>query len=110
MDATVTFVRPVDWGVTVQYRDGIEISLSDGTRVVYDAIAPDGDVNGVEEVRGRGAGGAALVVGCCTRSDAASVCLVSRDEFGEPVLRSAYRSSKCLSHNHSPLRRENCDI
>jgi putative mRNA 3-end processing factor len=31
--------------VPVRYRDGIEIVLSDGTRVVCDATAPDGDVN-----------------------------------------------------------------
>jgi len=31
-------------GVTVRYRDGIEIGLSDGTTVVCDADDPDGDV------------------------------------------------------------------
>ena len=31
--------------MTVRYRDGIEIELSDGTRVVCDADQPDGDVN-----------------------------------------------------------------
>jgi len=38
--------------VTVQYRDGIEIELSDGTRVVCDAAAPDGDVNVVSHAHG----------------------------------------------------------
>ncbi len=38
--------------MTVQYRDGIEISLSDGTRVVCDADAPDGDVNVVTHAHG----------------------------------------------------------
>lgn len=33
--------------VTVRERDGIEIELSDGTRVVCDATRPDGDVNAV---------------------------------------------------------------
>ena len=44
--------RPLDAGVTVQYRDGIEIDLSDGTRVVCDADEPDGDVNVVTHAHG----------------------------------------------------------
>jgi putative mRNA 3-end processing factor len=38
--------------VTVRYRDGIEIVLSDGTRVVCDADDPDGDVNVVSHAHG----------------------------------------------------------
>jgi len=38
--------------VTVRYRDGIEIELSDGTRVVCDADDPDGDVNVVSHAHG----------------------------------------------------------
>ena len=38
--------------MTVQYRDGIEIHLSDGTRVVCDADDPDGDVNVVTHAHG----------------------------------------------------------
>jgi len=38
--------------VTVRYRDGIEIELSDGTRVVCDADVPDGDVNVVSHAHG----------------------------------------------------------
>ena len=38
--------------MTVQYRDGIEIRLSDGTRVVCDADDPDGDVNVVTHAHG----------------------------------------------------------
>jgi putative mRNA 3-end processing factor len=38
--------------VTVRYRDGIEIELSDGTRVVCDADNPDGDVNVVSHAHG----------------------------------------------------------
>jgi putative mRNA 3-end processing factor len=38
--------------VTVRYRDGIEIELSDGTRVVCDADEPDGDVNVVSHAHG----------------------------------------------------------
>jgi putative mRNA 3-end processing factor len=38
--------------VTVTYRDGIEIELSDGTRVVCDADDPDGDVNVVTHAHG----------------------------------------------------------
>jgi putative mRNA 3-end processing factor len=38
--------------VTITYRDGIEIELSDGTRVVCDADDPDGDVNVVTHAHG----------------------------------------------------------
>ena len=38
--------------MTVTYRDGIEIELSDGTRVVCDADDPDGDVNVVTHAHG----------------------------------------------------------
>lgn len=38
--------------MTVRYRDGIEIELSDGTRVVCDAEDPDGDVNVVSHAHG----------------------------------------------------------
>jgi putative mRNA 3-end processing factor len=38
--------------VTVQYRDGIDIELSDGTRVVCDADVPDGDVTVVSHAHG----------------------------------------------------------
>ncbi|PSP34602.1 mRNA 3'-end processing factor, partial [Halobacteriales archaeon QH_10_70_21] len=38
--------------MTVRYRDGIEIELSDGTRVVCDADDPDGDVNVVSHAHG----------------------------------------------------------
>ena len=38
--------------MTVRYRDGIEIVLSDGTRVVCDADDPDGDVNVVSHAHG----------------------------------------------------------
>ena len=38
--------------MTVQYRDGIEIELSDGTRVVCDADEPDGDVTVVSHAHG----------------------------------------------------------
>ncbi|PSQ06730.1 mRNA 3'-end processing factor [Halobacteriales archaeon QS_6_71_20] len=38
--------------MTVQYRDGIELTLSDGTRVVCDADTPDGDVNIVTHAHG----------------------------------------------------------
>ena len=38
--------------MTVRYRDGIEIELSDGTRVVCDADHPDGDVNVVSHAHG----------------------------------------------------------
>lgn len=38
--------------MTVQYRDGIELTLSDGTRVVCDADVPDGDVNIVTHAHG----------------------------------------------------------
>jgi putative mRNA 3-end processing factor len=38
--------------VTVQYRDGIEIELSDGTRVVCDADEPDGDISVVSHAHG----------------------------------------------------------
>jgi len=38
--------------VTVRYRDGIEIELSDGTRVVCDADDPGGDVNVVSHAHG----------------------------------------------------------
>ena len=38
--------------MTVRYRDGIEIELSDGTRVVCDADNPDGDVNVVSHAHG----------------------------------------------------------
>lgn len=38
--------------MTVQYRDGIEIELSDGTRVVCDADHPDGDVNVLTHAHG----------------------------------------------------------
>jgi putative mRNA 3-end processing factor len=38
--------------VTVRYRDGIEIELSDGTRVVCDADDPDGDVNVLSHAHG----------------------------------------------------------
>jgi putative mRNA 3-end processing factor len=38
--------------VTVQYRDGIELVLSDGTRVVCDADEPDGDVTVVSHAHG----------------------------------------------------------
>jgi len=38
--------------VTVRYRDGVEIELSDGTRVVCDADDPDGDVTVVSHAHG----------------------------------------------------------
>ena len=38
--------------MTVRYRDGIEIELSDGTRVVCDADDPDGDVNVLSHAHG----------------------------------------------------------
>ncbi|SFR64940.1 mRNA 3'-end processing factor [Halogeometricum limi] len=38
--------------MSVHYRDGIEITLSDGTRVVCDADHPDGDVNVVSHAHG----------------------------------------------------------
>ncbi len=38
--------------MTVQYRDGIDIELSDGTRVVCDADDPDGDVAVVSHAHG----------------------------------------------------------
>ncbi|MFB6201348.1 MAG: mRNA 3'-end processing factor [Halorhabdus sp.] len=38
--------------MTVRHRDGIEIELSDGTRVVCDADEPDGDVNVVTHAHG----------------------------------------------------------
>jgi len=38
--------------VTVRYRDGIDITLSDGTRVVCDADDPDGDVNVLTHAHG----------------------------------------------------------
>ena len=38
--------------MTITYRDGIEIELSDGTRVVCDADDPDGDVNVVTHAHG----------------------------------------------------------
>ena len=38
--------------MTVQYRDGIEIHLSDGTRVVCDADDPDGDVTVLTHAHG----------------------------------------------------------
>ena len=38
--------------MTVRYRDGIEIELSDGTRVVCDADDPNGDVNVVSHAHG----------------------------------------------------------
>lgn len=38
--------------VTVRYRDGIEIELSDGTTVVCDADEPDGDVTVVSHAHG----------------------------------------------------------
>jgi len=38
--------------VTVRYRDGIEIELSDGKQVVCDADNPDGDVNIVSHAHG----------------------------------------------------------
>lgn len=38
--------------MTVRYRDGIEIELSDGTRVVCDGESPDGDVNIVSHAHG----------------------------------------------------------
>jgi len=38
--------------VTVSYRDGVEIELSDGTRIVCDADDPDGDVNVVSHAHG----------------------------------------------------------
>jgi len=38
--------------VTVSYRDGIELELSDGTRVVCDADEPDGDVNVLSHAHG----------------------------------------------------------
>ena len=38
--------------MTVRYRDGIEIQLSDGTRVVCDADDPDGDVNVLTHAHG----------------------------------------------------------
>jgi putative mRNA 3-end processing factor len=38
--------------VTVRLRDGVEIDLSDGTRVVCDADAPDGDVAVVSHAHG----------------------------------------------------------
>ena len=38
--------------VTLRYRDGIEIELSDGTRVVCDADEPDGDVAVVSHAHG----------------------------------------------------------
>ncbi len=38
--------------MTVQYRDGIEIELSDGTRVVCDADEPDGDIAVVSHAHG----------------------------------------------------------
>ena len=38
--------------MTVRYRDGIEIELSDGTRVVCDADNPDGDVAVVSHAHG----------------------------------------------------------
>ncbi|MXR50539.1 mRNA 3'-end processing factor [Halovenus sp. WSH3] len=38
--------------MTVRYRDGIEIELSDGTRVVCDADQPDGDVAVVSHAHG----------------------------------------------------------
>jgi len=38
--------------VTVRYRDGIEIELSTGERVVCDADAPDGDLNVVSHAHG----------------------------------------------------------
>jgi putative mRNA 3-end processing factor len=38
--------------VTVRYRDGIEITLSTGERVVCDADEPDGDVNVVSHAHG----------------------------------------------------------
>ena len=38
--------------MTVQYRDGIDIVLSDGTRVVCDADDPDGDVTVVSHAHG----------------------------------------------------------
>ncbi len=38
--------------VTVRYRDGVEITLSDGTRVVCDAGDPDGDVTVVSHAHG----------------------------------------------------------
>ncbi|WP_336327969.1 mRNA 3'-end processing factor [Halovenus sp. HT40] len=38
--------------MTVRYRDGIEIELSDGTRIVCDADDPDGDVTVVSHAHG----------------------------------------------------------
>lgn len=38
--------------MTVQYRDGIDIELSDGTRIVCDADEPDGDVTAVSHAHG----------------------------------------------------------
>jgi putative mRNA 3-end processing factor len=49
---TYLSTRSVAGSVTVRYRDGIEITLSDGTRVVCDADDPDGDVDVVTHAHG----------------------------------------------------------
>ena len=49
---TLTPLALIPAGVTVQYRDGIEIELSDGTRVVCDADDPDGDIAVVSHAHG----------------------------------------------------------
>jgi putative mRNA 3-end processing factor len=81
--------------VTVRYRDGIEIELSDGTRVVCDADEPDGDVTVVSHAHGDH----------LPRQETKAVCSPLTAELGtvrgdEPLTRTTHDRVQLLPAGH----------
>jgi putative mRNA 3-end processing factor len=83
--------------VTVRLRDGVEIVLSDGTRIVCDADEPDGDVNVLSHAHGDHWPETAATVVCSPLT--ADLARTRRDE---PLERTTDDRVELLSAGHVP--------